>query len=181
MNIATSLQQCCDIAIMNVLKKKDIYANVSTSAMEADLKTLIHLFNENTKFEISSHAGSDLNTKKWNKVSIIPLANDLKLLKDYLLEKRNEAANNIIKSIGGERDYRMLLETVYCKLILLNRRRPGELQRLLVTTYENYTLNPNQTYEEFEEAISPTEKNIARAFSTICYSREKRKRSTCAI
>lgn len=47
MNIATTLKQCCDIAIMYLLKRKDIYAEVSTAAMEADLKTLIHLFNEN--------------------------------------------------------------------------------------------------------------------------------------
>ncbi|KAF5276274.1 hypothetical protein FQA39_LY06623 [Lamprigera yunnana] len=38
----------------------------------------------NCKFGISNQAAGDLNISKWNKVTIVPLASDLKTLKEYL-------------------------------------------------------------------------------------------------
>lgn len=167
MNIGTTLKQCCDIAILQALKKKDVYAHVSTAEKEAELKTLILLINENWKFEISSQAGSDLNLQKWNKISIIPLATDLQILKKYLIEKGNAAAANMESASANIKFYKILIETVYCRVILLNRRRPGELQRLLVNSYASLLSSSTQNYEEFEEAITPTEKILMKNFKRL--------------
>lgn len=99
--------------------------------------------------------------------SIIAVANNLKVLREYLLDKGNKAADNLSESVGLVGDYRTLLETIYCRIILLNRRRPGEVQRLLVTTYEKNSINQNQTYEEFAEAVSPTEKILMGRFKRV--------------
>lgn len=40
MNIQTSLKQCCDIAILNVLKKKSVAFTKSAAEAEADFKTM---------------------------------------------------------------------------------------------------------------------------------------------
>lgn len=79
MNISTSIKQCCNIAFMLALKKQGPYMEVNTAEIEAGLKTLIHLIDSNWKYDVSSQATIDLNKKKWNKVTIIPLANDLKI------------------------------------------------------------------------------------------------------
>ncbi|XP_050516969.1 uncharacterized protein LOC126891734 [Diabrotica virgifera virgifera] len=49
-----------------------------------------------------------------------------------------------------------LIESVYCRIILLNRKRSGELQRMSFYTYVNSI--GNQKYEEFQKAVSPSEK-----------------------
>lgn len=47
--------------------------------------------------------------------------------------------------------------TIYCRLILFNRKRPGELQRMTLHTYTSAEMGKS-TYEEFNEVISITEK-----------------------
>ncbi|KAL4704338.1 hypothetical protein ACJJTC_019383 [Scirpophaga incertulas] len=164
LNISTSIKQCCNIAIMATLKSG---TSVENATLESDLKTLIQLIEANWKYDISSQACSDLNLKKWNKITIIPLASDLKLLKDHLREQAKNAAFKLRESQENNIEaYNSLLETVYCRIILLNRRRPGELQRLLLSTYQDCN-NSNNSYEEFDRVISSAEKYLVKSFKRI--------------
>ncbi|KAL1509958.1 hypothetical protein ABEB36_004622 [Hypothenemus hampei] len=155
MNIATTLTQCCDIAIVRALKRKEIGFNLTASEVEAELKSTIQLIKTQWRFEISSQALNNLNINKWNKVTLIPLAGDLKLLKDYLIKKAEKAVTSL-QNCNDIKQYQILLETIFCRLMLLNRRRPGELQRI--------TLDKN---EEFSEVVSPSEKILLKKFRRI--------------
>ncbi|CAG5038722.1 unnamed protein product [Parnassius apollo] len=164
MNISTSLKQCCNIAIMTTLKSG---SSVETAAVEADLKTLIRLIKTNWKFDVSNQACNDLNLKKRNKITIVPLAKDLKLLKNYLCEKSKSAASKLIEfETSNIEAYNTLTETVYCRVLLLNRRRPGELQRLPLSIYQESS-NDKSAYEEFDRAISSAEKVLVNSFKRI--------------
>ncbi|CAH1965753.1 unnamed protein product [Acanthoscelides obtectus] len=154
MNISTALKQCCDIAIHMVIKNEP---SVETATYEASLKTMINLLQSNWRFDVSGRAGNDLNLKKFNKVTIVPLATDLRLLKNYLLLKAGEAVNRLARNAADANAYTTLLETVYCRVILLNRKRPGELQRMFLRTYESSEIKSG-AYEEFEEVITEAEK-----------------------
>ncbi|KAF5287817.1 hypothetical protein FQA39_LY15678 [Lamprigera yunnana] len=92
---------------------------------------------ENWKFDISNQAADDLNMSKWNKVTIVPLASDLKILKEYLTTTA------------------------------INRKRTGELQRLLVSKYEETGINGPPSYEEFTDDIFPMEKILIRKLKRI--------------
>lgn len=156
MNIATSLKQCCDIAIHMIVKNEP---TIETSNYEAQLKTMINLLESNWKFDISSRAGADLSIKKFNKITIVPLASDLKLLKNYLVSNAQKALQILEKKPKDLGAYNTLLETIFCRVILLNRRRPGELQRMLLSTYVNNE-KKSETYKEFEEVVSEAEKML---------------------
>ncbi|KAK4881867.1 hypothetical protein RN001_005186 [Aquatica leii] len=165
MNISTSIKQCCDIAIAYNYKKSNSHLSVSSSEIEANLKTLIHLFKSSWKFEISSQAGNNLNINKWNKITIIPLASDLKLLRDFLIEK----AENASLKLKNNRDvaaYNTLVESVFCRVILLNRKRSGELQRMYLHTYVNSS-SDKQKYEEFNKIVSPTEEILLKTLKRV--------------
>ncbi|XP_072383264.1 uncharacterized protein [Diabrotica undecimpunctata] len=176
MNIVRSLKQCCDIEITFAYKKQTAYLSVSTATIEAELKTFIHLFETNWSFEVSSQAANNLNLNKWNKVTIVPLANDLKLLRSHLVKLADDAtkilqnylndatvenapqktdSENILK-LEDIKAFNNLIESVYCRVILLNRKRSGELQRMYFHTYVNSI--GNEKYEEFQKAVSPSEK-----------------------
>lgn len=86
-----------------------------------------------------------MNSQKWNKITIVPLAEDLKLFKVYLID------------IGEEPAADLKINTVYCGAILLKSKRSGELKRIDLHTYKSsYALN--QHYEEFEDVIRSAEK-----------------------
>lgn len=77
----------------------------------------------------------------------------MKLLKDFLISKANTTVIDL-KNDGGMSEYLVLLETVFCRTILLNRRRPGELQRLRVDTNEQLeSANSKSGYEVFSEVV----------------------------
>lgn len=165
MNMGTSLKQCCDIALLNVYKRKSVSEQISLAGYESDLKTLIHLIDSQWKFDVSSQAANDLNIAKWNKVTLLPLASDLKLLKEFLILKANEAELKL-ENNPDETAYSVLLETVFCRVILLNRRRPLELQNMLLRTYVDDDHNA-QNYEEFNEVVTPTEKILIKTFKRV--------------
>nr|CAI5822599.1 unnamed protein product [Callosobruchus analis] len=159
MNIVNSLKQCCDIAINFVLR-------VPNAEAEVRFRTMIHLFQANWRFEVSSVAASNLNLNKWNKTTIFPLASDLKLLMIYLLDI---AKQNIEKLQTDTRDataYNNLVETIFCRVILLNRRRPGELQRMLLDIYMNCG-NDKEQYQEFENIITKSERVLLRSLKRV--------------
>ncbi|KAK9877266.1 hypothetical protein WA026_017657 [Henosepilachna vigintioctopunctata] len=138
--MGTTLKQCCDMAPMLALKKSNIIPTEQLANAEVELKT--------------SQAFNHLSLQNWNKISRFPPAIDINLLKDYLIRKENSASLELENNCLDERAYSTLLETAYCRLILLNRRRPGELQRLLIQTYESAFSSQNtQAYEEFSEDI----------------------------
>ncbi|KAJ8932511.1 hypothetical protein NQ314_014603 [Rhamnusium bicolor] len=99
-NIATSLKQCCDIAITYAYKKSVPYLTISSGEVEVNLKTLIHLF-----------------TSNW-------------------------------------------------RVILLNRKRSGELQRMPLDAYKINT-SEKQGYEEFNKVVSSAEQILLKTLKRV--------------
>lgn len=65
------------------------------------------------------------------------------------------------------------------RIILLNRKRPGELQRLQLHAYMS-SENENQNYEEFADVITPTEKMLMQKFKRLVI-RGKRARGVSVL
>ncbi|KAF5281372.1 hypothetical protein FQA39_LY17814 [Lamprigera yunnana] len=119
-NVSTTLKRCCDVALNFALKKQDCYIGIDSAEAEADLKNVIRLIDCNWHFEVLN----GLNLIKWNKVTIVPLASDLKILKEYLIKVATSNLKN-----DSDDSYNKLLETVFCRVLLLNKKRPGELRK----------------------------------------------------
>lgn len=167
MNISRSLKDCCDIAILDICKRKHKSNVVSVAEIEADVTMFKRLLETTWKHEISSQAGQDLNTKTWNKITILPLAADLKLFRSYLIQKGNEAEQKLKENKKNLQSFRLLMETIFCRLMLLNRKRVGELQRMKLSTYLMSEEKNEQTYEEFSEAVSSSEKVLLKTLKRV--------------
>lgn len=128
---------------------------------------MIQLLQSNWRFDISTQAANNLSTQKLHKTTIVPLASDLKLLKNYLLLKENKAVARLNLNDKDEFAYTQLLETAFCCVLLLNRKRSGELQKLPLHLYEKCEADDTQNYEEFGHAISLSEKNLMERFKRI--------------
>nr|CAI5851676.1 unnamed protein product [Callosobruchus analis] len=161
MNIVNSFKQCRDIAISYVVKE-----SVPAAEAESQLRTMHQLFTSNWRFEISSHAADTLNLNKWNNITIVPLASDLKLMRDYLLTLADKSIKSLCIDSKDASAFNILVETIYCRVLLLNRKRPGELQRMLLQTYLNSSSNKGQ-YEEFESIVTPSERILLNKFKRV--------------
>lgn len=92
-------------------------------------------------------------------MSLVPLASDLKLLRGCLIlrvkaakvelqkkQRYNEKMDRYEKQLKKN----IRLQTIFCRIMLLNRKRPAELQRLFIKTYQSAFFN-TQSHEKFSE------------------------------
>nr|CAI5834914.1 unnamed protein product [Callosobruchus analis] len=137
MNISRSIKDCCSIAILHQVKQKHTYGNITSAEAEANISMFEKLLETTWRYEISSKAGT------------------------------NDARNKSEKCLSDKTSFNILMETAFCRLLLLNRKRVGELQRMPITSY---TLNHQQgksTYEEFSDSISPSESILLQHFKLV--------------
>lgn len=59
--------------------------------------------------------------------------------------------------------YTNLKEVLYCQIFLLNRRLPGEVEEIILTTYKSINLQ-NNVNNEYEGVLTETEKILLRTF-----------------
>ena len=159
-NMGTQLKECIDVA-KNMLLKKFQTETDSTKKLQA-LKELI---SNEWQYEVSTIAIQNLSQNKWNKPSLVPLAEDLTLLKSYLLSQSEKYRNTLDLNPNDEKAFKTLQEICYIELLLLNRRRAGELQRITVHTYTTYINNYNSS--EFDNCISESEKMLMKSFKRL--------------
>ena len=165
-NIGTTIKQCCDIAIKFALKRKHIYGTVLSATAEADIRSFQQLISSEWRFDVASKADTDLCLQKWNKITIVPLASDLRTLRNYLSLKAVSAMEKLSIKNDDCEAYKTLQETIYCRVLLLNRRRPGELERLFLHSYQSID-NRRETYEEFSEIVTPSERVLLKKFKRL--------------
>ncbi|KAH3780340.1 hypothetical protein DPMN_158153 [Dreissena polymorpha] len=100
-----------------------------------------------------------MELNKYNKPSPIPLAKDLMALSLLL----NEKANAIMESGRAEitpSEYRELSEITLAQLVLFNKRRAGEAERLEVKQFIEGVEHGKTVHEEVLESLSPLERKL---------------------
>ncbi|XP_039296837.1 uncharacterized protein LOC111054622 isoform X12 [Nilaparvata lugens] len=172
MNIGTSLKDCCGIAIFHVQKRKFCIPGKTASELEEELKTTKMLIESNWNVELSHAASSCLQQNKMNKITIVPLASDLKKFRDYLIDKGDEAVETLKIDSNNKLAYKTLSEVLYCRVVLLCRRRVGELERLTVELYQSVRID--SCYEEFEDVIKPSERILLQKFKRVVVPGKRR-------
>lgn len=136
LKIGTSLKQCCDIAEYMLLKKTPLLRfSEDCEKSVYQVKTFEKLIRKQWSFELSTNASKELYQRKWNKPAFLPLTSDIKIFRDYLLEVQTKALTILKSDPTNEVSFRNLQDTVLAQLILLNRKRAGEVQRIFLKTY----------------------------------------------
>lgn len=165
MNISTSFKTCCELAMIDALKKKHTKYGDKFKLIKDELDTTTTLLKSQWKTEISHQAADHLHAKKMNKVSIVPLASDLKILRDFLVIQGNSSVEALKLNPTDEKAYKTLNDTSYCRTMLLCRKRPGELQRLHVSAYLDASKQgTTSSYEEFQKTVTPAEAVLLKTF-----------------
>jgi hypothetical protein len=159
LKIGHSLSKCAHICRAEAL----IEGN-NDNLQEAD--RFLSLYDSEWEHRISSRALSVLHTAKFNKPKYVPLAEDVKLLFEYLQHEANVYAKHIDKKTDVENNYCNLVEITLALLILFNRKRSGEAQRMTVKDFKDGSQN-NTLDEDVKNSLSKFEQELCATHTRI--------------
>jgi len=86
---------------------------------------------------ISTTALRTLSERQWNRPKRLPLAEDKKKLTEYLRNKLEDAMKKLMSPNCLPGDWRDVAKLTLVQVILFNRRRSGEVERIPQSAYEN--------------------------------------------
>ncbi|GLV33464.1 hypothetical protein CBL_20201, partial [Carabus blaptoides fortunei] len=162
LQMGTLLKHATNTAISQEMQKEK--ENFSQERLHY-LQALISLIETDWALEISSEAGQNLQINKFNKPSLIPIAEDIKKFDMYLNNLIKNAKIGLAENSGNVKAYRNLLDGIFCSLMIFNKRRVGELQRMtLISFLRNYDTVPSS---EFQKALTNSEKILYKSLKRI--------------
>lgn len=155
LKIGHILQKCLKIVVGKGIETRN-------KELQCRAEELGRLFEINWTDDISSNALRTLHHSKRNTgTSVLPLANDVKLLSEYLRAE----AENMATVLKGKDDivaWIKLNEITLAQLILFNRRRAGEVSKMTLDDYDKKELS--NTRGSLDGCLSQVEKELCKIF-----------------
>ncbi|XP_060875396.1 uncharacterized protein LOC132952418 [Metopolophium dirhodum] len=157
LKLGHTILQCADI-----IECQSIIQGSSQDKINK-IKNFVTVFQKEWKFSISSNACQDLSKKKFNKTINLPDAKDITVLHNYLLNQIKNVTHLVDeqKEINQE-TYKLFCKTLLTQIILLNRRRSGEVERIQITDYLNRDKKKMQ--EEILKSLTEVESKLSNSF-----------------
>ncbi|XP_047658877.1 uncharacterized protein LOC113659136 [Tachysurus fulvidraco] len=113
---------------------------------------------------VSSQAIRNLSEAKWNSPQLLPFAEDVKKMHQYLDRQCNESQTKLEKE-PSSKHWAEVAKVTLCQVILFNRRREGEVSKLSLTAF---TLRDTSlTHPDVELALTDLEKKLCKHFQRI--------------
>lgn len=130
LKIGHSLTKCAQI-----LRAQALIEGNDEKLRETD--RFLQLYKDEWEYRVSSHALSALHGAKFNKPMYVPLAEDVIVLNKYLKQKASSCCTLLHAKKDLATNYSNLIEILLAQIILFNRRRSGEAQRIKIEDLEN--------------------------------------------
>ena len=149
LKLGHSLKKCA-----NILKS---YAIQHTDCiLKSSANDFLELYSSDWAQEISSNALETLHKQKFNAPKRIPLAEDIKTLNTFLKSKTKSAVEDLEKK-PSPTTWRNLSELTLAQVVLFNRRRGGEAQRIEIAGYTQGLAHGKTTQSEVLESLDKFE------------------------
>jgi len=92
--------------------------------------------------------------RKRQKEIVLPSINDIEILNAYLKTKRTKALEHLQTNGFSIQAWRLLAETTLLSIMIFNRRRVGELERILIKNLENCAAISKEEAPELYQSLS---------------------------
>lgn len=130
LKLGYSLQKCALIIRGEALRDKD-------NALLEDVENFKKLMESEWEFRISHHSLATLSERKYNKVNVLPLAEDIDKLRRYIDEKVTKTSSDLKKDPKSSERWAFLAKLLLARLVMLNKRRGGEASKLTLKSYNS--------------------------------------------
>jgi hypothetical protein len=102
-----------------------------------------------------------LHVAKFNKPQLLPLTKDAQMLHKYLKEESDKLRKNC-----QVEDYRRFAEICLAQIILFNRKRSGEAERLKLENFQSCVID-TEVDEDILSSLTPLEKEIIKSHKRV--------------
>ncbi|CAI6375842.1 unnamed protein product [Macrosiphum euphorbiae] len=154
LKIGHTITQCAEI-----LKTQLMINNHPRDEIQV-VNDFLQVFQTEWKFSVSSNANQDIGTKKFNKSIALPDAKNISILHTYLSSQLAKGMNCIQSGEINKDVYKLVCQTLLTQIIILNRRRSGEVERIKIENYLNR--DKNKIQEDIQKALSSVENQLSK-------------------
>ena len=156
LKIGFSLSECAGI-----LKSEGIMNEDDDGVRSAD--RFLELYRREWKVMVSSRALGTLQERKWNAPDKLPIHEDVKRTAS-VLKNDLEQAKLQLRETPSIQNYVSLARATLATVLLFNRRRPGETERLTIETFGKRSKSVN---EEITQHLSQLEQELCRELTHV--------------
>ena len=102
--------------------------------LQEDAENFEKLLESEWSHRVSHHYLSSLSTSKFNKVQLLPLANDLDKLRKFVLVEMSSSVQLLEEQLQLQA-WSDLAQATLARLVMFNKRRGGEASKMLLSSY----------------------------------------------
>ncbi|XP_057211659.1 uncharacterized protein LOC130567503 isoform X1 [Triplophysa rosa] len=157
LKLGHSLNKICEIIHCRALMSEDKELISSTD-------TFKKLYSSKWSELISHSALVTLNEAKFNKPSTLPFTKDVQCLHQFL-EKSAHAAFEKLKETASPQSYAELVKTTLARIIVFNRRRAGEVSKMLLKSFQER--DSTSLHDDVALGLSRFEQKLCSHFSRV--------------
>ena len=127
-----------------------------------DLDYFIHLMKTEWSTRISTIALNTLQENSYQKVEVLPLTEDLLVVRRHTSERMRELSIQLTNSPSNTQAWRELAETTVTRIVILNRRRSTEGAKLTIEQYQNRPKWSQHSLSEIQDTLTPLEMELCK-------------------
>lgn len=159
LKLGYSIQNC-----LMILKNEALMESQLEKRKEVD--DMIELYKLNWSNFVLRKATEEIDRAKYNKPSLLPIAEDVRKMNKYMHDKEDVLLSLIEHNQASEQDFIEFCQINLCHVIMFNRKRVGEVQRLEKSVFINRICNETPQ-GEIEAALSDHEKLLVKNFTLL--------------
>lgn len=157
-NLSTLIKHIGNLLITECIKKED-------TEKKKLVKDFLKLLTVDITTSVNRTVLETQSAQKQHKKVNLPSVDDIKKLYKHLEKKRVEASN-VLQQSFSYCNWLSLAEVTLISIQVFNRRRAGEIERILITDFQNYErLNKNMY---IYKSLSQEHKKIAEKYIRFC-------------
>jgi len=150
------LKQIGNIFISDCIKKHML-------EKKKNAEDFITLLSEDYTTSINKAVEETITKNRRQKEVILPSLRDIQVLHEYLLQERTSSYEKLRKSFSYS-DWLNLSKSTLLSILLFNRRRPGELEHVLIEDFEKYVSLNENNYPDLFNTLTEEMKILAKKY-----------------
>lgn len=140
--------------------------------LEKEAKDYLFLHEKEWGVKMSCTALTTLRERKFNKGQNLPQTSDLVKLTEHVSQQLKLAMEEIVENVSNQ-IYKRLQKLCLVRLLLFNKRRPGELSQLTIKAYKERPNWADAGIQEVKDSFTSLEQKLLTAMDLV-YIRGKR-------
>ena len=155
-----SLTKCAKLLRRNAMEGRN-------RVLKRECEDFIDLMKDNWNDEISRASRDELNQRKWNKPTLLPLTADLQVLSKHLKQVITSSLASLANDAHDIDAYRDILTAVLSLKILFNRKRAGEPAKMTIDDYNKSVNGEKLVNDEVKKSLSEFEVKVCNQFKRV--------------